>query len=104
MQSAKVLVVEDERVVAMHLRQQLSRLGYEVPAMATRRADALTQIEELLPDIVLMDIHIEGDIDGIETAARIPPELHDPRHLSHGLLGRSHARTRPAHEARTAIF
>ena len=64
------LVVEDERVVAMHLRQQLSRLGYEVPAMATTGAKALSTIAELLPDIVLMDIHIEGDIDGIETAAR----------------------------------
>jgi signal transduction histidine kinase len=78
MTQAKVLVVEDERVVAMHLRQQLSRLGYNVPAMATAGKQALQQIQELLPDVVLMDIHIEGDIDGIETAARIPPELHIP--------------------------
>ena len=78
MQPARVLVVEDERVVAMHLRQQLSRLGYVVPAMATKGAEALSKIAELLPDIVLMDIHIEGDIDGIETAARIPPELQIP--------------------------
>ncbi len=78
MQPARVLVVEDERVVAMHLRQQLSRLGYVVPAMATKGSEALSKIAELLPDIVLMDIHIEGDIDGIETAARIPPELQIP--------------------------
>ena len=72
-------MVEDERVVAMHLRQQLSRLGYQVPAMATGgRAGACSTIRDLLPDVVLMDIHIEGDIDGIETAARIPPELHIP--------------------------
>src|SRR3954471_23434733 len=78
MQPAKVFVVEDERVVAMHLRQQLSRLGYQVPAMATSGSDALNKIVKLLPDVVLMDIHIEGDIDGIETASRIPPELQIP--------------------------
>jgi signal transduction histidine kinase len=78
MTQPKVLVVEDERVVALHLRQQLSRLGYQVPAMATAGEQALKHIRELLPDVVLMDIHIEGDIDGIETASRIPPELHIP--------------------------
>jgi signal transduction histidine kinase len=75
---AKVFIVEDERVVAMHLRQQLSRLGYGVPGMATAGSQALKQIEELRPDVVLMDIRIEGDIDGIETAARIPSELKIP--------------------------
>ena len=46
--------------------------------MATAGEQALAQIQEMLPDVVLMDIHIEGEIDGIETAARIPPELHIP--------------------------
>ena len=78
MATAKVLIVEDERVVALHLRQQLSRLGYQVPAMATAGEQALQHIRDFQPDVVLMDIHIEGDIDGIETAARIPPELHVP--------------------------
>jgi signal transduction histidine kinase len=72
------MIVEDERVVAMHLRQQLARLGYQVPAMATAGSQALRHIQEHKPDIVLMDIHIEGDIDGIETAARIPSELQIP--------------------------
>ncbi len=75
---AQVLIVEDERVVAMHLRQQLSRLGYRVPAMATAGPQALQQIAEHRPDVVLMDIHIEGELDGIETAARIPSELQIP--------------------------
>jgi signal transduction histidine kinase len=75
---AKILVVEDERVVAMHLRQQLSLMGYAVPAMATRGAQALQHVMEWRPDLVLMDIHIEGDMDGIETASRIPPELQIP--------------------------
>ena len=46
--------------------------------MATSGAQALQQIAEHRPDVVLMDIHIEGEIDGIETAARIPAELQIP--------------------------
>ena len=75
---ARVVVVEDERVVALHLKQQLTRLGYSVPGMATSSETALRQIRELLPDIVLMDIHIDGQIDGIATAKAIPPELQIP--------------------------
>ena len=75
---ARVLVVEDERVVALHLRQQLGRLGYSVPAMCTEGTQALNTIREIRPDVVLMDIHIEGDLDGIETASRIPDELRIP--------------------------
>lgn len=74
----RILVVEDERIVALSLRQQLTKLGYEVPAMAASGDAALRQIEALRPDLVLMDIRIEGDIDGIETAARIPGELAVP--------------------------
>jgi signal transduction histidine kinase len=75
---ARVLVVEDERVVALYLRQQLSRLGYEVPFMATKGPQALEAIELHKPDVVLMDIHIEGDMDGIDTASRIPQHLRIP--------------------------
>jgi signal transduction histidine kinase len=72
---ARVLIVEDERVVALHLKQQLQRLGYQIQALATSGAQALKIIGDDPPDVVLMDIHIEGDIDGIETSARIPDEL-----------------------------
>ena len=74
----RILVVEDERIVALSLRQQLIKLGYEVPAMVASGEAALRQIEALHPDLVLMDIRIEGDMDGIETAARIPGELTVP--------------------------
>lgn len=75
---ARVMVVEDEGVVALNLRQRLQKLGYEVPVVVSSGADALAQIEMLRPDVVLMDIHIDGDLDGIETASRIPPELMVP--------------------------
>ena len=75
---AKVLIVEDERVVALHLKQQLLRLGYQVPAIATSGDQALKQIGDHQPDAILIDIHLEGDVDGIETSARIPVELQIP--------------------------
>jgi PAS domain S-box-containing protein len=76
--ATKIVAVEDERIVALHLKQQLTNLGYEVPAIAASGETALETIHRLRPDLVLMDIHIEGDIDGIETAARIPAEFGIP--------------------------
>jgi len=71
MKMNKVIVVEDERIVALHMKQQLLKLGYDVVAVAATGEKALKAIAELHPDIVLMDIHIEGDMDGIEVASRI---------------------------------
>jgi signal transduction histidine kinase len=76
--ATRVLIVEDERIVALHLKQQLVQLGYDVPIMVASGEKALKHIIESPPDVVLMDIHIEGQMDGIETAAQIPEELHVP--------------------------
>jgi signal transduction histidine kinase len=78
MAETRIVVVEDERIVAFHLKRQLTKLGYEVSAIAASGDRALQQVTDLRPDVVLMDIHIEGAIDGIETAQRIPAELHIP--------------------------
>jgi len=74
----RVLVVEDEAVVALHLRQELTKLGYTIAGVATSGEQALKMIEKVFPDLVLMDIHIQGELDGIETARRIPRYLHIP--------------------------
>lgn len=74
----RVMIVEDEAVVALHLRQELTKLGYTVTGIAAGGEQALKMIDELFPDIVLMDIHIQGEMDGIETAGRIPRYLHIP--------------------------
>jgi CheY-like chemotaxis protein len=78
MATARIMVVEDERIVALHLRQQLIKLGYQVVGTVASGKQALDKINELRPDVVLMDIHIEGDMDGIETAARIPEDRQIP--------------------------
>jgi two-component system cell cycle sensor histidine kinase/response regulator CckA len=63
-----VLVVEDERVVAKDLQQTLVQLGYRVPVTVASAEDALRAAARECPDLVLMDIRIRGDLDGIETA------------------------------------
>ena len=76
--AAKIMVVEDERIVALHLSQQLRKLGYEVLPIVSSGEKAIRQVKELSPDLLLMDIHIEGDMDGIEAARRIVDEFGIP--------------------------
>jgi signal transduction histidine kinase len=78
MMATRVVIVEDERIVALHLKQQLLKLGYDVVGVAASGEQALRLLADLRPDVVLMDIHIEGAIDGIETTALIPAELMVP--------------------------
>lgn len=67
----RVLVVEDEGIVAAHLQATLERLGYDVPEVAASGQQALALAAELSPDLVLMDIRLQGPLDGIETALRL---------------------------------
>ena len=78
MKSDKVLVVEDENIVALDLKRRLSKLGYNVIGMASNADRALSLIEEHHPDIVLMDIHIQGHTDGIEIARIVHEKYHIP--------------------------
>jgi PAS domain S-box-containing protein len=67
----RILVVEDEAIVALDIRRQLADLGYEPVAHTTRGEDAVTLAEQLRPDLVLMDIQLAGERDGIATAQEI---------------------------------
>jgi len=78
MLTPRILVVEDEGIIALHLRRQLMRLGYEVPAAVADGKQALREVDASPPDLVLMDIVLEGKLDGIATAARIPTAYHIP--------------------------
>ena len=68
MDSGAVLIVEDEAVVALDLKLQLLGLGYTVTGMAASSAQALALAEARVPDLVLMDVRLQGPTDGIETA------------------------------------
>lgn len=67
----KILVVEDEHIVAMDLQNRLRSLGYEVPETASSGEQAIEKAGRIRPDLVLMDIFLSGDMDGIEAASKI---------------------------------
>jgi len=67
----RIMVVDDESLIAMAVHDQLEYLGHEVVATASAGQEALTLAELHEPDLVLMDVHLGGGIDGLEVAARI---------------------------------
>jgi len=66
--TGKLLIVEDEPIVALDLQQELEQFGCEVVALAQSADEALIAAEEFQPDLALMDLHIVGSLDGIQTA------------------------------------
>jgi signal transduction histidine kinase len=71
----RILVVEDENIVAMDLRASLTSLGYQVTDTVGTGSAALASARQRLPDLVLMDISLRGGMDGIETAETMRKEL-----------------------------
>lgn len=69
--AVRILVVEDESIVAKDIRSSLQSLGYLVAGMASTGEEALAQAAALRPDLVLMDIKLKGEMDGIEAAHRL---------------------------------
>src|SRR5579863_7317599 len=67
----RILVVEDENVVALDIQRDLISFGYVVPATAASGEEAIEKAAALRPDLVLMDIRLRGAIDGIEAAEEI---------------------------------
>jgi len=67
-QGERVFIVEDEKIIAFDLQRRLKVFGYNVVGSCTNGVDAIAFCEQTPPDIVLMDIRLEGDMDGIETA------------------------------------
>jgi CheY-like chemotaxis protein len=68
---ARIVIVEDESITALHLAKQLHSLGYQVVAQASTGPQAIQQALSLHPHVVLMDIHLRGTMDGIDAARHI---------------------------------
>ncbi len=68
---ANILIVEDESIVALDIQDKVERLGYSVLAVVSSGENAIEEVKKSQPDLVLMDIVLKGEIDGIETAERI---------------------------------
>jgi PAS domain S-box-containing protein len=66
--TGKILVVEDEPIIALDLEQELVEFGFEVAGRAQSADEALMAVEESMPDLALMDLHIVGSLDGVQTA------------------------------------
>jgi len=67
----KVMIVEDEGVVALSLKSTLSKMGYTITGIAITGKEALSLALETQPDVILMDIHLKGDMDGIQTTEEL---------------------------------
>jgi PAS domain S-box-containing protein len=78
MERARILVVEDDPLILLVARNRLAGLGYEVCGTAENGEEALEAARRTLPDLILMDIQLEGDMDGIEAASRIRSEFDVP--------------------------
>jgi len=65
------MLVEDEMIVLEDLRRRLAGMGYDVVATAGSGREAVEKVSTLRPDIVVMDIGLHGDMDGVEAAGRI---------------------------------
>jgi DNA-binding response OmpR family regulator len=78
MKTVRILVVEDESIVAMDIRNCLVGHGYHVVACAPSGEEAIAKVAECHPDLVLMDIRLQGEMNGIEAARRIMESFQVP--------------------------
>ncbi|MDH5506623.1 MAG: diguanylate cyclase [Anaerolineae bacterium] len=76
--TAQILIVEDESIIAMEIEDRLIAQGYIVQGKAASGVDALERVSVGRPDLVLMDIVLKGPLDGIQTAARIRDDFDIP--------------------------
>lgn len=95
----KIFIVEDEYIVAKDLKLRLEKMGHEVVGIAREGKEAMKKTGETLPDLILMDIVLQGELDGIETAQRIKnkyaiPFVYLTSYYDDGILERA-AKTQP---------
>ncbi|MFP4152241.1 MAG: EAL domain-containing protein [Alkalispirochaeta sp.] len=78
MAEERVLIVEDEKIIALDLQRRLEKFGYRVVHLASNADDAVSSALEYHPDIILMDIMLGGDRDGIDAAIEIKSHINTP--------------------------
>jgi CheY-like chemotaxis protein/HPt (histidine-containing phosphotransfer) domain-containing protein len=78
METATILIVEDEKIIALEIQSALKKLGYEAPVTCSNGEEAIRAAGELRPLLVLMDIKLKGAMDGIQAATRIKEDFDIP--------------------------
>jgi len=71
MKTLRIMIVEDESIIALDIRYIVQHLGYEVPAMAASGEESIDKAGSIHPDLILMDIQLKGRMDGISAAEKI---------------------------------
>jgi two-component system, response regulator PdtaR len=74
----RIFLVEDENIVAEDLRERLEKNNYEVVGIADSGKTAIDQVQQLRPDLLLMDVRVKGELNGIETAIVIQSYFEKP--------------------------
>ena len=87
MEAARIMIVEDEKIVARDIENILKGLGYSVTALVDSGEDAIEKALETRPDLVLMDILLKGKLDGVSAGRLYPLQFRHPDHLSHHFRG-----------------
>lgn len=67
----KILIIEDDRLISLMLSKMVQKMGHEVVAVYSKGEKAITSIDELSVDLILMDVMLEGEIDGIQAMQEI---------------------------------
>jgi len=78
MQKKRILIVEDDGIIATHLNTLLTQRGYQVAGMTARGEDAVNLAGDLFPDLILLDIILAGKMNGLQTAAQIQQQQDIP--------------------------
>ncbi len=78
MNRPRILIVEDEQIIAIEIENVLQNLGYEVVSIVDNGNETLKKVEQDTPDLILMDIRIKGKMDGIEVATQIHSQFEVP--------------------------
>lgn len=78
MEKLNIFIVEDESIVAKDIQNSLTKLGYNVVGSANNGLDAIERITELMPDLILMDIMIKGNLTGIDVSEKIKETVNIP--------------------------
>jgi two-component system, cell cycle sensor histidine kinase and response regulator CckA len=98
---ARILIVEDEHITALDVARQLRHLGYQVVALASSGPKAIAHALAHRPDVVLMDIRLQGAMDGIDAARHIQatapiPIIYMSAHADAATVARLQAATQAA--------
>jgi len=94
MEQVRILIVEDDRLMARITHDRLVEMGYRISGIVTSGEDAISSVKDDIPDLVLMDIRLNGEMDGIEAASQIHlnsnvPIIYLTAHADDGFLSRA---------------